>query len=310
MSALFELVKRRPNGLLPGPLPTTLLPSHIPQLSHRRYWVAEKTDGVRCVCVAMHGSLYVFDRKLHCILSSEWSQHNLTVLDGEYVSRHHLIRIHDALCVHGTPCWSQPFLSRQRLMAPLFDHDGLLRTRDDTLLSVKYFLPLFRIKEVLHRIDRDRMYSDAFVRTPTDGLVLVEEGSNYFASDGALLKWKPPSLATVDFKIMTADITSPTVPLHLCSQGDATVRADAVLIDEFAAETLQRALTRSTDMPESLIVECAPRNGKWELRAVRSDKTRANNVRTALTTLMSCVDPVEMRDLMGAAHESQRAFNV
>ena len=49
-------------------------------------------------------------------------------------------------------------------------------------------MPLFRIKEVLHRIDRDRMYSDAFVRTPTDGLVLVEEGSNYFASDGALLK--------------------------------------------------------------------------------------------------------------------------
>ena len=262
----------------PGCQPVSIENSHIKNLSNDKYFVCEKTDGVRYMfaCLVHKNKPYsvLFDRNLNMFLLKTQVQHKLyegTLLDGELVQHNdnsYHYYIFDVLLHNGKNVMNETLLERLTCAHSICDN---IRFCHHFTLHVKDFLKL-------NEFDKTKEYP-----YKTDGLIFtpihepIKFGTNY-----SLYKWKDGFENTVDF-----------------------------YIDErfqmFLSNNNQLSLTKETIFDEDLlnvhfnfpcIVECKYRSFRtWNMIKERKDKDRPNSVYTFTKTLKNIHENIQLNDL-------------
>jgi len=152
---------------------------------------------------------------------------------------------------------------------------GLIdRTKEPFGVRFKEFYPISATQKLL---------SDKFKSQIThgmDGLIYEPADDDDFYTAGIArnsLKWKPPSLNSIDFRLLINDRNNQFGDLYV---GRGT--------EPFASIRLTNELRSLHDK----IIECAWVNDEWQLLRERTDKTYPNAYKTAISIIDSIKYPV------------------
>ena len=215
----------------PGSQPVSFGREHLAWLRTRRYWCAEKTDGVRYMLLILGArDAFMVDRKfgmrslppMHFPSSTVGTPLDRTLLDGELVEdttpggpRLRYL-VYDACVVNGRRVTGEHLNTRlgwagQEVLAPRGAHAG---PDEPFAVEIKDFKELQHLQRgVFANIER-RTANGAYhyvFRDPNrnlahgnDGVVFTPVDEPYtFFTCRTLLKWKPADMNTVDFKLRT-----------------------------------------------------------------------------------------------------------
>jgi hypothetical protein len=272
----------------PGPNPVSLERSNLAGIDPARYWVCEKTDGVRfallCCTYRGHRVAALVDRKLAVyVLPLRRVPKALfqgTVLDGEVAHDKHLDQhqflVFDAVMASGIPLFHKPFSARLADAARAlrdYWHDP---AADPLAVSMKCFYRLTQLPEfVATRMDAVRVHFDV------DGVVLSpEDGDVVYGRHMKMFKFNPfggQGAHTVDFLVGDGG------GLHVYDGGK---------------HTRVGALVGGGDAPAGSIAECRLVEGDgWELVGIRTDKTTANDMYTYQKTMLNIRENLSLDDL-------------
>jgi hypothetical protein len=256
----------------PGPQPVSIERRHFGEFKKRKYFVCEKTDGVRHLLL----SLEVDGKRFPCLVNRAFEIFPFstmiprgTVLDGELVrtrdlSARPVFLIYDAICVKGTDVRAEPL--DKRLAAA----KALLKT---VIKSSKDPFEI-RVKEMavfpgpLPDLDAFPWETDGLVFTPVNEPVRM-------GTHETLFKWKPRARITIDFQI------SKGAELNVQEKGRLYKEAE---------------LHAGPRFPDGTIVECGYGNLGWFVEKIRTDKKHANNRRTFFRTLINLRENIQFQE--------------
>ena len=306
MARLARLPADRP-ACFPGPMPVSLDRDMFDTLRRgaARYWVCDKTDGMRCAllfCRLRGGRLdacVLLDRTLQraFLLGIRHVPSALfqgTLLDAELAWNAELARwdclVFDAVAVAGAHVHALPFeerieaASRGLRVTAAADpgHRDHLRAyrpcpgADAVCLVVKRFTPAW-------------LYA-----MPPLGLAAAEEAASPYATDGVIL--------TPDTRAPQFGRNYEFFKLKSHHTVDFTLDADggSLLVFDRAAGGLERVgrLVSSQPYPPGSVVECEYTGvpEEWRAVGVRADKTKSNDMVTFRKTLQN------IREALGVDH--------
>eukprot|EP00475_Leptophrys_vorax_P023857 TRINITY_DN32845_c0_g1_i1.p1 TRINITY_DN32845_c0_g1~~TRINITY_DN32845_c0_g1_i1.p1 ORF type:complete len:390 (-),score=85.24 TRINITY_DN32845_c0_g1_i1:144-1292(-) len=321
---------RRPPKL-PGPLPATLNRAHLNYTFRaHKYWVAEKSDGVRHMLLfqPQRNAAYLVDRawktqrlsmKLIEVLHSVLGGDGETLLDGELLSsgfydQEPVFLFYDIPFLNGSgEIAKKSFTERYERMKELGnlllrafaqDDRGLFGIR----LQSKMFAPhteLERITRKLEIVDGKYLYHDPARKRKNynDGLVFIADEEGFISRNkDALLKWKYVEKNTIDFKIKQDKLT-PEVELFAGGYGNSDLM---VRRQQISSEELKRIRDDFDRLRcRELVYECQydPQSSRWQILHLREDKTDPNFISVVFSTLETMVDNITVDNLKVVCRE-------
>ncbi|EGD77698.1 hypothetical protein PTSG_08790 [Salpingoeca rosetta] len=299
-----EMVGAPAGTAFPGAQPVSLLQSHLEKMRTAPFFLSHKADGTRYLMMILGpGKVYMVGRDnsifpvsgLHFPTSGRADQHwQQTLLDGELVldtwndnkDRRYRFYIFDIICCGGKDFTKYKYHQRlesiqKHIIAPrekLRAQRKLDTAREPFGIRPKQFFPLSELGT-----DKWNDYIKHRVFHKTDGLLMVEDDHKYApGSCEALLKWKPPSLNSIDFLIKVeehGDVTE--AQLLVSGPGGAMVPFTDAGVSTLAARSEdKRRVLRSYN---GKIAECTwvPATNRWRVMLIRRDKDHPNGYRTA-----------------------------
>ena len=256
----FILRKWNSNNIerFPGPQPISIERVHFKTLRSHKYFVCEKTDGIRHFLVCFTDSM---DRKI-CALVNRSFQFTLwpltiprdTLLDGELIGDSFIV--HDAVCIQGEDLRKMDLAKRLSRAVSLSKViiPGQLR------VSVKQMRDLSDIAQI--RLGEN-----------TDGLIFTPVNEDIrMGTHRTLFKWKPREKCTVDFIFRDG---------HLCIQNDSRLEK-----------------VQSGHGTDGSIYECVFDGRTWVSVGTRTDKSHPNNKRTLERTLVNIKEDILFCELV------------
>lgn len=256
----FILKKWNSNNIerFPGPQPVSIERFHFKTLHTKKYFVCEKTDGVRHFLVCFTDSQ---NRKI-CALVNRSFQFTLwpltiprdTLLDGELIGETFIV--HDSVCIRGEDLRKMDLATRLSRAVSLSKVIVQARLK----VVVKQMLPLADIGKI-----RLGEYTDGLIFTPIDEEIRM-------GTHRTLFKWKPKAKCTVDFLLRDG---------HLCIKNDSR---------------LERIQPWSGT--EGAIYECEFDGKAWTTVMQRIDKNHPNNKRTLERTLVNIKENILFCELI------------
>jgi len=350
-SEIIRLCNVLANGqimdVFPGMQPTSLTRQKIDDnLLCEPYVVCEKTDGERHLLLAYEAKVYLIDRRsrvwvapIQLPLREDHPRypgwHHKTLLDGELVAdaiadgkgdKEWRYLIYDAIAISGEDMTHRTLLYRLRrtiedVVIPKERLTMYRDTREPFHVMLKDFFEIWQMKEVMNLCENLPHKSDGLIFTPV--MVPYVPGSC-----PALLKWKPSSLNTVDFKLQVVRGTGRQMHVSLLvgmkKKEEWHVKASGLWLAKLG--DMFRQLQKDPEKFQGKICECrwsqtaktftpidANRftldgtwsDGGWVLQRLREDKTQPNDMRTAKRVVESIEDDLSFEDLnkkIQAAH--------
>ncbi|KAL4800042.1 mRNA capping enzyme, catalytic domain-containing protein [Aspergillus venezuelensis] len=343
-----ELLGRK-NLSFPGAQPVSFSRHHLTELQREDYYVCEKTDGIRCLMYFARGDPesenpeihYLIDRKneyryvpgLHFPLSDDdtfQSFHVDTLVDGELVndtyddgSQQLKFLVFDCLVLDGQSLMHRTLDKRlayfkEKVLKPYnalyerFPEEKQHRifAVEDKSTQFSYGIEMM-FREIIPKVKKIH---------GNDGLIFTCRSTPYrIGTDEHILKWKPPSENTIDFRLRLefpvlepdsddeADgITEPypdydALPifhLFVLHNNDQYQPFGEMYVTPSEWEDLKALQTPLDDA----IVECSKdETGRWRFHRIRDDKADANHFSTVDKVLQSIEDRVTEEDLIKAA---------
>ena len=273
------------------------------------YHVSWKADGVRyMMLIAGEKQVYMIDRDnnifkvpvVRFVFSRDINIHLTdTLLDGEMVLDRDGDKIipryliYDIISHNGSFVGEQNFEVRLKIIQKeLIDPrrqamEKQLINRQDEPFGVRkkdfWFLSQSRMKWIL----------DDFMKTLShgnDGLILTPVMKPYCCgTTKELLKWKPDSMNSVDFRLMIEEVNKP---------GMLKEKVCKLYVGGMDPPYAQIPATKKTRDLHRRIVECVWRGGKWDILRVREDKSFPNSYETARNVVYSIQHPVTQQALL------------
>ncbi|KAL4778988.1 mRNA capping enzyme, alpha subunit [Aspergillus varians] len=343
-----ELLGRK-NLSFPGAQPVSFARHHLTELQRADYYVCEKTDGIRCLMYFARGEPgsenpeihYLIDRKneyryvpgLHFPLPEDdtfQSFHVDTLVDGELVNDTYddgtqqlKFLVFDCLVLDGQSLMHRTLDKRlayfkEKVLKPynaLYDRfpeekQHRVFTVEDKSTQFSYGIEMM-FREVIPKVKRIH---------GNDGLIFTCRSTPYrIGTDEHILKWKPPSENTIDFRLRLefpilepdsddeADGISEPYPdynalpifhLFVLHNNDKYQPFGEMRVTSSEWEDL-----KALQMPlDDSIVECSKEEtGFWRFHRVRDDKADANHYTTVDKVLQSIEDRVTEEDLIRVA---------
>ncbi|KAJ3077524.1 Dcp1p-Dcp2p decapping enzyme complex alpha subunit, partial [Quaeritorhiza haematococci] len=321
----------------PGSQPVSFESQHLQRLEREDYFVCEKSDGVRYMLLLMvtpkGPAGFMIDRKnnfhyvkLYFPLPNNPSKfHNETLLDGELIidvegdQRHLRYLVFDLIVVNGNSIAQRSFSTRL----------GILQ--QDVIKPHKHFMakhPELREQQPfqLEMKKQERSYGVNLVfadipklKHANDGLIFTPVKLPYFPGTcQKLLKWKPPDMCTVDFKIKVIwdKERKPHYQLHIC-HGNVHKFHDHLtpepeLLEKWRHQSPDNRIAefRYDTSWKTMIFEngYAPsaRTGGWRFVRFRDDKDSAND-EAVLSNVMGVLKDGVTREMLESRIESIRA---
>ena len=195
--------------VFPGAHPVSLTREMLQQtLCRQRYYVCEKSDGVRYLLMAdRDGDTYLVDRKCQFTkvdvqLQHRGERHRNTLLDGELISERSddtegeistAFIMYDSLSIKGNSVVSLPLPDRLAAISSMVLMHGSKASKFSLRLKHMYDKSAvgFLWEEIVPK-----------QRHGNDGLIFTAVDQPYTrGTDFSLIKWKPPQLNSVDFVV-------------------------------------------------------------------------------------------------------------
>lgn len=349
-----RLLGRR-NLSFPGAQPVSFSSRHLEELQREDYYVCEKTDGIRCLLYFAGNDSeqnpeihYLIDRKndyyyvqgLHFPMPDDPTFrkfHENTLVDGELVNdtfgngeQQLKYLVFDCLVLDGLNLMERSLDKRlayfkEKVLQPYnsmykkYPQEKQYRpfAVEDKSTQFSYGIEMM-FREIIPRVKRIH---------GNDGLIFTCRSTPYrIGTDEHILKWKPPTENTVDFRMRLefpllepdsddeADgIVAPypdydSIPLcHLFVVVSANEyrHFGVMYVNPTEWEDL-KALNVPLD---DTIVECyKDEHGRWRFHRIRDDKADANHVSTVDKVIQSIEDRVTEEDLIHAAPAIKSAW--
>ncbi|KAL4760503.1 mRNA guanylyltransferase [Aspergillus foveolatus] len=344
----------RKNLSFPGAQPVSFSRRHLAELQREDYYVCEKTDGIRCLMYFAHGESpdqeihYLIDRKneyryvpgLHFPLpGDETFQHFHvdTLVDGELVNDTYddgtqqlKYLVFDCLVLDGQSLmhrtldkrlayFKEKVLKPYNAMYERFPQEKQHRifVVEDKSTQFSYGIEMM-FREIIPKVKKIH---------GNDGLIFTCRSTPYrIGTDEHILKWKPPSENTIDFRLRLefpvlepdsedeADGVSEPYPdydalpifhLFVLHNNDQYQPFGEMYVTPSEWEDL-----KALQMPlDDAIVECSKdESGRWRFHRIRDDKADANHYTTVDKVLESIEDRVTEEDLIRAAPAIKTAW--
>ncbi|KAK0410615.1 hypothetical protein QR680_005235 [Steinernema hermaphroditum] len=297
----------------PGSQPVSLERSpenNNTKLLEEGYMVSWKADGMRyLVLIHGEGEVFAFDRDNNVfqlpisfphrkeerhvsdtLCDCEMIIDNNKLPDGTVETRPRLL-IYDVISYEGQEVGKCDFERRldciqRELIGPRIEamKAGKLR-REDEPMSVrrkdfwdigavpKFFEPKFT-STVGHEID---------------GLIFQPRKKPYLSGRcDFVLKWKPPSHNSIDFKLQIRKVTK---------EGELPQHIGYLYVQHRAEPIAEMKATRSLLPYDNKIIECTYKDGKWCFMRERTDKSLPNSFNTANAVWNTMMHPIHQQDL-------------
>ncbi|PKY02947.1 mRNA capping enzyme alpha subunit [Aspergillus campestris IBT 28561] len=345
----------RSNPNFPGAQPVSFSSKHLMELQREDYYVCEKTDGIRCLMYFARGESpeapeihYLIDRKndyryvpgLHFPLPNDdtfQSFHVDTLVDGELVNDTYedgtqqlKFLVFDCLVLDGQSLMHRTLDKRlayfkEKVLKPYnalyerFPEEKAHRafTVEDKSTQFSYGIEMM-FREIIPKVKKIH---------GNDGLIFTCRSTPYrIGTDEHILKWKPPSENTIDFRLRLefpllepdsddeADGVSAPYPdydaipifhLFVMLNGNEYRHWAEMYVTPAEWEEI-KALGQPLD---DSIVECSKDSqGRWRFHRIRDDKADANHISTVEKVLESIEDRVTEDDLIRLAPTIKNAW--
>ncbi|KAJ5298757.1 NAD-dependent protein deacetylase hst2-1 [Penicillium atrosanguineum] len=345
----------RTNLNFPGAQPVSFSSKHLTELQKEDYYVCEKTDGIRCLMYFARGDdvehpeiHYLIDRKneyrfvpgLHFPLPDDdtfQSFHVDTLVDGELVNdtypdgTHQLkFLVFDCLVLDGQSLMHRTLdkrlayfkvkvLEPYRAMYRKFPEEKAHRpfAVEDKSTQFSYGIEMM-FREIIPKVKQIH---------GNDGLIFTCRSTPYrIGTDEHILKWKPPSENTVDFRMrLEFPILEPDTEDETDGISTPYPDYDAIPIchlfvmlnageyrhwGEMHITPTEWEDLKALRVPlDDSIVECSKdEHGHWRYHRLRTDKMDANHISTVEKVLESIEDRVTEDDLIRIAPAIKNAW--
>lgn len=350
-----QLLGRNSTGF-PGAQPVSFSSRHLQQLQKADYYVCEKTDGIRCLMYYARGDPdsdtpeihYLIDRKneyryvpgLHFPLPDDdtfQSFHVDTLVDGELVNDTYddgttqlKYLVFDCMVLDGQSLmhrtldkrlayFKEKVLKPYRAMYEKFPQEKQHRkfVVEDKSTQFSYGIEMM-FREIIPRVKR--LHGN-------DGLIFTCRSTPYkIGTDENILKWKPPSENTIDFRMR---LEFPLIEPDSEDEADGIVEPysdyDAMPIfhlfvlhnageyrvfSEMFVTPSEWEDLKTLQVPlDDTIVECyQDMESRWRFMRLRTDKSDANHISTVEKVLESIQDHVTEEDLIRIAPAIKTAW--
>ncbi|KAJ5670135.1 mRNA capping enzyme catalytic domain-containing protein [Penicillium maclennaniae] len=345
----------RNNLNFPGAQPVSFSSKHLTELQREDYYVCEKTDGIRCLMYFARGDdvenpeiHYLIDRKneyrfvpgLHFPLPDDetfQSFHVDTLVDGELVNDTYpdgtqqlKFLVFDCLVLDGQSLMHRTLdkrlayfkvkvLEPYRAMYRKFPEEKAHRpfVVEDKSTQFSYGIEMM-FREIIPKVKQIH---------GNDGLIFTCRSTPYrIGTDEHILKWKPPSENTVDFRMRLefpvlepdtedeADGISAPYPdydaLPICHLFVMLNAGEYRHWGEMYLTPTEWEDLKALRLPlDDSIVECSKdEQGRWRYHRLRDDKIDANHISTVEKVLESIEDRVTEEDLIRIAPAIKNAW--
>ncbi|KAL0095879.1 mRNA capping enzyme, catalytic domain-containing protein [Phycomyces blakesleeanus] len=327
LQARAKELLRTQDDSFPGSQPVCFESKHLSVLEREDYFVCEKTDGVRYLLFFVHSpkgpASFMFDRHQtwHYIPNLVFPVRNRdkeylkdTLMDGELVAdidgdkKTWRFLVFDLMAINAVPVTQRSFNTRLGVEV-LMPFDASLRNLEDSTkppftLELKKMERAYGLHLVFGQMSKLKHSSDGVIWTPVKCPYVP-------GTCEKLLKWKPPELTTVDFRISArwSKEHKPMYALEVLSHGVTYKFYDHFQPEPALAAGWKNSLPdgrigefRFDSNWEVTIVEqgYAPkmRKGGWRFVRFRDDKETANDENVVKKILCSIQDGVTQKQLL------------
>lgn len=322
-----------------GAMPITMSRQSLKAIQQSRYFITEKTDGVRhllyCLLDEHKRPIAVFmnrAKQLFAVPGGQAIAENLrpgTVVDGEFVfnrtMQRYVFLMFDVLAIDGKSVVTLPFAERlqiinSQLNSRLSFYSQYSQNNMPLLLIRKIYYSKSDISVVLTKFtfeQGERVYRDSERRHhKSDGLIFQPDLPYRCGTDENLLKWKWPELASCDLQIAVDDRDG---SIGLMAGGP-----DGSLVDcakrgvsrlGFGKFDTYRLLADVNDNRRRVHIAEVAYNSKiglWTYFQLRDDKTEPNFINTVMNIFMEQAESISIEELeyrLLARNEAENDFS-
>lgn len=303
------------NNGFPGAQPVSMDSQNLNFLAQKKYMVSWKADGTRyMMLINKKDEVYFFDRNFSCFQVDNVSfrrRDNLmesvcdTLLDGEMVidkvQGQNIPRylVYDVIQFEGNPIGESPFdkrlmCIRKELIDPrheAFSKGIINRSLESFSVRNKEFWDITKAASLLNP-----KFTRCLPHEP-DGLIFQPVQEPYKAGVcNDILKWKPLSLNSVDFKLKIVNETRP---------GMLATKVGQLYAGGMDHHYAEMKYCRDIKDLNGKIIECTIKDGRWTFLRERTDKTHPNSFTTAKSVIESIRNPVTKDILLGFIEENR-----
>ncbi|KAJ3878710.1 mRNA guanylyltransferase [Lentinula edodes] len=333
------------NERFPGSQPVSFGTRDLLKLESQDFWVCEKSDGIRVLMFVLFDQngqkVFLIDRhNTYRELTGLFFPHHEnplnplrnTLVDGELVidvdprTRREITRflVFDCLVVDNQNVMSRPLDKRYGRLNEWFYKPYAKMVRDHPHVAASQPFEI-KVKEIRSAYNVEQVFSMDIpaLQHENDGLIYTCVNTPYSpGTDSNVIKWKPPTENSIDFKLVLRFPplpSSPTQPdfaakpkflLHVwCGDQNGTPRYeqyDEMYVDEDEWEKMKK----SGEQYDDRIVEVhwdAHVKG-WRMMRFRNDKPNGNHKNVVENIITSIADGVEKQTLLSRSNHIRAAW--
>ncbi|KAL4067692.1 mRNA capping enzyme [Scleroderma citrinum] len=330
----------------PGSQPISFSLDHLDELEKRDYWVCEKSDGVRVLFFLQTDptgsqAVYLIDRhNTYHEVSGFWfprpdrPKESLmdTILDGELVidvdpqSKREVLRYlaFDCLVFNGERVMSKPLDKRYWRLKEQFyvPWSGAIKELPQLANSIPFDI---KVKNISFSYGIEDVFRNVIpsLQHGNDGLIYTCTETPYVpGTDPNILKWKPPSENSIDFKLVLRFPPSKSIPSqpNFCAKpffglhiycGEERGQTQYEPYDELYVDDDEwQKMKLSGEQVDDRIVEVHwdPELSRWRMMRFRDDKPHGNYRTVVEKIIQSIADGVEKSALLARAPAIRAAW--
>lgn len=285
-----------------GSQPVSMDQNNMHLLAQKPYRVSWKADGTRyMMLIAGEGEVYFLDRdnsvfrvrQLRFYSRDSPEQHlTNTLVDGEMVidvhegNKYPRYLIYDLVVFQGQRIGEKPFYPtryiaiEKEIIQPRIEAmkaTRIVREEEPFSVRIKHFYELPYASHLL-----GEKFAKQLAHAP-DGLIFQPSEDCYvYGTASTVLKWKPQSLNSIDFRLQVKHI----------QQTGCLPEYRGALLTGSGREWGQLKCDRTLRTLHGKIIECKLENNKWVFMRERTDKSFPNADKTAEAVLESIRAPV------------------
>ncbi|KAA1471216.1 mRNA capping enzyme [Dentipellis sp. KUC8613] len=331
----------------PGSQPVSFGVKDLERLENNDYWVCEKSDGIRVLLVILTNLdtneqlVHIVDRHntyrhLAGVYFPHWEDPKMplrsTIVDAELVidvdpqSKRETMRLlcFDCLVADNQNVMEKSLEKRYGRLKEWFFRPYSRMIRDHPYMSER--LPFdIRVKEINLSYHLEKVFAVDIpaLQHGNDGLIYTPVSTPYIpGTDNNILKWKPPSENSIDFKLVLRfpplrgqpdkpDFSAkPIFALHVWRGGEGK-RAVYEPYDVMHVEDDEwEKLKESQEQLDDRIVEVHwdPVGEHWRMMRFRDDKPNGNHRTVVENIIQSIADGVEKDALLARSNSIKNAW--
>lgn len=301
----------------PGSQPVSLSHRNIELLQNEEYMVSWKADGTRyMMLIRNENETYLFDRdfRVYQLFDVKFLRKNLkeslanTLLDGELVVdvvdnvKWPRFLIYDIVCIDGNDVSDNNFRERLNIIYKCIIVPR--ETAKKQLIIDRTKEPIgIRIKDFCELRDTCKYFSSKFQNVLSheiDGLIFQPVNLGYKPGRcDKVLKWKPPSHNSVDFRLRIVKENKP---------GMLEENIGQLWVGGSDRPFARMKVTRELRQYDNKIIECRYdfERRTWELMRQRTDKSHPNALTTAENVCETMRNPITREVLLNVISRACR----